>query len=154
MANASIEKSRLLGLSLLTGLWLAGSSVTAGDDSRRASRPSQDQLWRRTVNLVQEGDFQTAQETIAKVTGGGTLTEQVRTWLAEYEASEAERKRLDLEDFEKYVGYAKARVAREEYWRALGWALVALDCAADRDAFLASTWLQDLVNISLEKAGK
>ena len=154
MANASIEKSRLLGLSLLTGLWLAGSSVTAGDDSRRASRPSQDQLWRRTVNLVQEGDFQTAQETIAKVTGGGTLTEQVRTWLAEYEASEAERKRLDLEDFEKYVGYAKARVAREEYWRALGWALVASDCAADRDAFLASAWLQDLVNVSLEKAGK
>ena len=55
-------------------------------------------------------------------------------------------------DFDKYVGYAKARIEREEYREVLNWALAAQDCASDRQAFLTNDWLTELVDDALAKA--
>ncbi len=137
------------------GAWVGLVVVTlvaTGSAEKPQVASSQDRLWRRTVALVQEGAFDKAEETIARVTAGGPLTERVRAWLEEYEKQQEQRRRLDKEEFDKYVGYAKARVERKEYSLALGWALAALDCTHDREAFLQSEWLQALVGASLEKA--
>ncbi|MFQ5472341.1 MAG: S41 family peptidase, partial [Dehalococcoidia bacterium] len=114
--------------------------------------PTDDGLWRETVAGVSRGDFKGAAGAIRKLHAEGPLVEQVRKWLDEYEAEQEARRAIDREDFERFVGYAKARVERKEYWRALSWATRALDCAADREAFLQTPWLLDLVNASLEKA--
>jgi len=145
------EVVRLVALGCLT---LAMAQGGFGDETRQVSAIAQDRLWRETIDLAKHGHFERATDTIRQVRGGGELIETVRTWLEEYEAKQAARKELDRTDFEKYVGYSKARVERKEYSDALGWALWALDCAEDRDAFLKTDWLHDLVNDSLTAADK
>lgn len=133
---------------------LLAATVGYADDLRQVDASSQDELWRRTINFAVDGDFDAATETIRKVHVGGHLTEQVRTWLEAYEAKQISRKELDRADFEKYVGYAKARIDRKEHLLALSQALKALDCAENREKFLQSGWLQDLVNDSLVAANE
>ena len=128
---------------------LLAATVGYAGDVRQVDAQSQEQLWRRTINFAIDGDFDAATETIKKVHIGGQLTEQVRTWLKDYEAKQTARRELDRADYEKYVGYAKVRIDRKEYRLALTWALAALDCAENRETFLQSDWLQDLVNDSL-----
>lgn len=137
----------LLGCTLL---FLAGAAYA--EDSRQFATLSADQLWRHTVDLASRGDFSEAAGAIQQVHGGGELVETVRSWLDDYKAKQAKRRELDRADFEKYVGYAKARIERKEYPDALRWALAALDCADDRDTFLRSDWLLELVNNSLTAA--
>jgi len=137
-------------LSLLVALSIA--SAAHATDTQVANAREQDDLWRQGIDLVQKGDLARAADRIRGIDTGGRLIDQVRTWLEEYEAKEAKRKELDRADFEKYVGYAKARIERKEYSMALGWALAAADVVEDRDAFLKVDWLQDLVNASLAKA--
>ncbi|UCE61994.1 MAG: hypothetical protein JSU63_09740, partial [Phycisphaerales bacterium] len=79
-----------------------------------------------------------ARDTMQRIPSGGQLTDQVRAWLEEYEAKQAKRREIDKADYEKYVGYAKARIERKEYDRALGWALAAADCIEDRETLLSS----------------
>ncbi len=111
-----------------------------------------DELWRTTLKHATAGDFTKAAETVDQIQGGGRLVEQVRTWLNEHEAKQVARRELNQFDFEKYVGYSKARIERKEYREALGWALSALDCAANREEFLASPWIQGLTNDALAAA--
>ena len=59
---------------------------------------------------------------------------------------------MNQADYEKYVGYAKARIERKEYYNALNWVLMAADVAADRSALESSKWVQDLANASLGKS--
>lgn len=136
----------------LLGLALLASSVTAADVPDRNS--GDDQLWRRTVELVGRGDFGKAAETAEKIDAGGPLTEQVRAWLDEYAASQKERAQLNAEDLEKYIEYAKQRVEREEWAEALSWILAAKDVAEDEEKLLSSDWMQDLVNRALSAATK
>ncbi len=133
---------------------LCGVGIASADNTPHAATLSQDDLWRRTIDLVTHGDFEGATETFKDVRAGGQLTERILAWLEEYEAKQAARRELNRADFEKYVGYAKARIERKEYRDALSWALGALDCAEDREAFLQSDWLLDLVNDSLTAAGE
>lgn len=153
MPHLTGKVAHLLGWTLLIG-WTTGASALATDGGKPVASRNQDRLWRRTVDLVHDGDFQQAHKTIDRVTRGGALTDRVRQWLSEYETSQADRRLLDREDFDKYVGYAKARIEREEYNLALGWALAALDCTTNEKTFLNSGWLQDLTNVSLEAATK
>ncbi|MBI4716432.1 MAG: PDZ domain-containing protein [Planctomycetes bacterium] len=144
------------------GMWrwllLAGLLVPAlhgpafASDSRSTTGTSTDELWRRSLEFVIRGDFQKAAEAIREIAGGGRLTTDVRSWLDAYLEKQAERKRLDQADFEKYVQYAKARVERKEYALALDKALLAADVAEDREAFLKADWLQQLTNDALAKA--
>jgi carboxyl-terminal processing protease len=138
---------------LFIGAMLIGSTGGVyANDTRGLAASTQDELWQQTVSLVKRGAFRDAAETIERIQVGGELTEQVRTWLEEYEVRRAARRALDLADFEKYVGYAKARIDRKEYDLALGWTALALDCAEDRDAVLEQTWIQELVNDALTAA--
>jgi len=121
-----------------------------GPEQTAAAPP--DQLWQKTVDLVQEGAFSQAVESAKKLESTGPIVDKVKTWLEQYQAQQAERRKLDQEDFDKYVGYAKARMERKEFEFALSQALRALDCAADRDAFLKSDWIQQLSNDALEEA--
>ena len=128
------------------------ASAAYATDARQASATTQDELWQRGVDLLGKGDFKGAGETIRKISSGGHITDQVRAWLEKYEAKQDRRRQLDREDFDKYVGYAKARIERQEYRHALDWTLFAADCAEDREAFLNSPWLHQLVNDALAAA--
>lgn len=115
--------------------------------------PPQDEIWRKSLELAAKGDFKGANEAISQLPPkDGKITEQVRSWLTEYQAKHKARQELNQADFEKYVGYAKARIERKEYDKALDWANFASDVAADKEALLQSDWMRDLVNKSLERA--
>lgn len=108
---------------------------------------------RKSLEHMSSGDFQSAAKAIDGA-AANALTAQISDWLSEYEAKQKERKKLDRADLEKYIGYAKARIERKEYSRALGWALAALDCADDRDAFLDSDWVVQLSKDALSAANE
>jgi len=138
-------------LTILLGAWLVTGSFAQGADTQGTTAAKPDELWRRGIELVSKGDFQHAAETVQQIPGGGFM-DRIRTWLGEYQTKQSARKDMDRADFEKYVGYAKARIERKEYAFALDKALLAADVAEDREAFLRQDWLQTLVNDSLAKA--
>jgi len=131
---------------------LAVSVSASASDTRQASAVSPEALWRRTVDHVARGEFEQATDAVRKIDAGDEITTRVRAWLEDFRAKQGARRELDRADFEKYVGYAKARIEREEYRYALRWLVDAADCAADRDALLKSEWVQDLVNKALAAA--
>ncbi len=117
--------------------------------------PPQDELWRKSLELAAKGDFKGANDAIVQLQSkDGKITEKVRGWLSEYQAKQNTRTELDKADFERYVGYAKARIERKEYDKALDWANLAADVSSNKDAMLQSDWMRDLVNKSLEKAAE
>ncbi|UCE62277.1 MAG: PDZ domain-containing protein [Phycisphaerales bacterium] len=131
---------------------LFAGSMAAAEDTRQASAVKSDELWRQGVQLVEKGEFKLARDTMQRIPAGRQLTDQVRAWLEEYEAKQAERREIDRADYEKYVGYAKARIERKEYDKALGWALAAADCIEDRETLLSSDWMTELVELSIKAA--
>ena len=142
------------GWALVASLLVGMGGLAYADDTRQATSRTVDELWRRSVDLVGTGDFSRATTTIKKVPPGTGFTDKVRVWLEEYENKQAARKEMDRADFEKYVRYAKERIDRKEYTLALDRAFLAADVTEDRDAFLQSEWLQELVNDALVKANE
>jgi carboxyl-terminal processing protease len=139
--------------------WLAGfvivlgtPGLTARGDSPAESLQSSGDPWQRSIDLVREGKFDDASASIDQLRGEGRLVEQLRTWLSEYREKQKARKEMDQVEFDRYVGFAKARIERGEHIAALDWAWKARDVAADQAEFLKSEWLQKLVNDSLTKA--
>ncbi len=122
--------------------------VFAGD-SQTAAAVQPDELWRKSLQQIDKGEFQSAVDTVREIQSGGQLIDRVRNWLDEYQTKLAARRDADRLEFEKYVGYAKARIERKEYALALDKSLLASDVAADRAEFLKSDWLQQLVNDAL-----
>ncbi len=151
MQRKSFRADRLkLWTVLLAGCLLAGSIAFASDaQGPVAVKP--DELWRKGVEQVCKGDFARAAETVQQIPAC-SFTDQVRTWLGEYQTKQTARKEMNRAEFEKYVGYAKARIERKEYALAIDKTLLAADVAEDREAFLRSDWVQQLVNDSLAKA--
>ena len=137
---------------LAASFFFIAGGLALANDTRHASTATSDELWRRSINLVGQGDFDRAVETIRRVPSGTGLTDKVRTWLEGYEAKQAARREANRADFEKYVRYAKERIERKEYTLALDKAYLAADVAKDREAFLQSDWLQQLVKDALAKA--
>jgi hypothetical protein len=95
---------------ILFGAWLVAGSFAYGAETQGAAAAKPDELWRRGIDLVSKGDFQHAAETVQRIPGGGRFMDRIRTWLSEYETKQSARKEMDRADFEKYVGYAKARI--------------------------------------------
>lgn len=112
-----------------------------------------DDLWRKSLNLALQGDFKGAGEAIHQLKDG-KLIDEVRGWLDEYQTKQAARRELDRADFDKYVGYAKARIERREFAKALDQAILAHDVAENKDAMLSSDWMRDLVNKALDEAAE
>ncbi len=129
------------------GILAMSSSLFA----RSPGDSSKDDLWRKSLNLALEGDFKGADKAIHQL-DDGKLIDEVRGWLDDYQTQQAARRELDRADFEKYVGYAKARIERKEFAKALDQAILAHDVADDKDAMLAGDWMRELVNKSLEEA--
>lgn len=152
MERRTHRAARWLGQVAMLVAALGLTTFARADQAKQANSLNQDELWRRSVELVGKGEFESAAATIRKITGGGVLTERVRGWLESYEAQQERRRELDRKDFELYRRYAKERIERKEYARALDQTLKALDVASDRDAFLQTDWVLELVNASLEKA--
>ena len=138
-------------LTILFGAWLVAGQFAHGADTQGAVAAKPDELWRRGIELVSKGDFKHAAEMVQQIPGGGFM-DRIRTWLGEYQTKQSARKEMDRADFEKFVGYAKARIERKEYALALDKSLLAADVSEDREAFLRSDWLQQLANDSLAKA--
>lgn len=151
MQLKSFRADRLGLWIVLFGAWLVAGSFAYSAETQGTVTAKANELWRRGIEQVSKGDFQHAAETVQQIPGGGFM-ERIRTWLGEYQAKQAARKEMDRADFERYVGYAKARIERKEYALALDKALLASDVAENREAFLRSDWLQQLVNDSLAKA--
>ncbi len=152
MRRWSHQASRRTGCFVIAGAMLLASGIAVAADTRQASASTLDELWQRGVDLVGRGDFEGATDAIKKIPPNGGLTDRVRVWLEEHETRQAARRELDRADLEKYVGYAQERIARKEYNLALEWALAAADCATDREAFLKSAWLEQLVSDALATA--
>lgn len=148
------SRKRLIEIASLPLLALALLAAPALAADVRDRNAGDDQLWRRTVELVRRGDFDKAAETAGKIDAEGPLTEQVRAWLDEYTESQQERAKLNAEDLDKYTNYIKQRVEREEWAEALSWVLAAKDVAEDEEKLLSSDWMQDLVNRALSAATK
>jgi len=137
----------MFGLALLLG------GVVHANDARQASLTTQDDLWHKSVDLIGRGEFDSASDVISRVTAGGDVSEQVRKWLDEYRDQQEMRKRLARADFEKYIGYSKARIERKEYTEALEWVSRAADVSEDRETFLGQGgWIERLVTDSLAHA--
>jgi len=133
----------------------AAAPVPAGEATQtQTAHASQDALWQHGLELAEHGDFDGAAKQIDKIDTPTALTEQVATWLADYEKEQKQRKEMNKADYDKYVGYAKARIERKEFEDALSWVILAADVAADRSALESSKWVQDLANASLEEAAK
>ena len=153
MERLSERIGRWLGFGVLVLALVAAPSAARPPDPL-PSKSESPNVWGKTVDLVTHGEFKAAAEALAKADAAGPQFEQVRSWLDAYEKQQAERRALDQADFDKYVGYAKARIDREEFRLALSWALAAMDCTQDRGAFLEDQWLLDLVNAALTEADK
>jgi len=156
MLRASQGIVKAVGLSLCIGVVFGGASFGfAGETTQtQTAHLSQDALWQRGLELAEHGDFDGAAKHIQKLEVPTALTAQVAEWLTEYEKTQEKRKEMDKADYEKYVGYAQARIERKEYDEALNWTLAAADVAADRSALESSKWVQDLANASLEEAAR
>jgi len=151
MQSMSFRADRSGLLTILFGTWLVTGSFALDADTKGAVSANPDELWRRGIELVSKGDFQHAAETVQQIPSGGFM-DRIRTWLNEYQTKQTTRKEMDRADFEKYVGYAKARIERKEYALALDKALLAADVSENREEFLRQEWLQNLVNDALVKA--
>lgn len=156
MKRIPIRPRRLPALlaTLILATAMTPAMLLAVGPEPQATAAASDQLWRRTIDLVRDGEFSKAADAAKKLDASSDVVDKVRTWLEQFQTQQAERKAFDQQDFEKYVGYAKARIERKEYELALSWALRALDCASDRDAFLKSDWIQQLANESLDATRK
>ena len=139
---------RILGVALV----LLGPVLVLAGDKSPAATASRSVLWQKSAELVAEGEFSGATDAIRQIAPGSELVGEVRAWLEEYEAKQIKRRALDREDFDKFVGYAKARIERKEYAKALDHVFRAKEVAEDRDALLESDWLLQLVGKALEKA--
>ena len=144
----------LAGLALVGWALLAGVSVRATDSMIHQAAVTADDFWQQTIDLVQRGDFGAAEEAIQQVKHGGQVTEQLRTWLGEYQAKQHARKEMDRVEFERYVRYARERVERKEWTLALDKVLLAADVTEDREALLQTSWLHGLVDEALMHADK
>ncbi len=154
MRRSHRSAGRMFRGTVLAWVAVATTSAVHSVDAPRADARSMEQSWRQTLDRATQGDFSGATDAIREVQEGHALTDQVRSWLEEYEAQQAARRSMDSADFQKYLGYAEARIERDEYSLALGWTLAAQDTAEDPEEFLKQSWLQDLVNDSLEAAAK
>ncbi len=153
MPRVMLPTGRKLSHWVLTAaLFLALPGWVHATDTRLGSSATPDQHWRRSVELVTRGQFEKAADELKQIADSSQFTTTVRSWLDDYLTKQAERRALDLADFEKYVGYSKERIERKEYALALDWAIMASDVAQDREAFLKSEWLLALVHDSLAKA--
>ncbi len=146
MQRMSDQVGRWSRWTLLTWMLLALVPSALADRSADTARATPESLWKETISKVTKGDFAGATDAIRALHSGDELTQQVQAWLEEHEAKEAARREIDQADLERFIGYAKARIERKEYWRALDQALAALDCAHDQETFLQSAWLLDLAN--------
>jgi carboxyl-terminal processing protease len=148
------ESLQRIGRTFFSTLMLAGILIgpARATEVRQAARSTDDELWRKTVNLVGAGDFGSASDAIRQIKPGVPLTDQVRAWLDAYAGKQKARRELNREDYDKYVAYARQRIERKEFVDALGWLRWAVDVAEDRDALLSGKWVQELVNNSLASA--
>jgi carboxyl-terminal processing protease len=140
-----IAFSRFVLAALLLGFTAASPAAA---DSRQASAAT-DQLWRQGLDLVHSGDFDSAEKVLGELPARSQLTTQVRKWIDEYQAKQRDRKELDRKEFDRYVGYAKQRIERKEWDKALAQVLLAADVADDRDKFVSVSWVRKLVSDSL-----
>jgi len=135
---------------LIFGLVLAPAE--AGHSANAGDRGLRDPHLTRSINLVRAGDFDAAAKELEGLEHAEGVTAKVRDWLLEFKALQDQRRELDREDFEKYEGYAKARIEREEYRHALPWIRRAAGVAENKDAFLSSDWVRRLVASAMKEA--
>jgi len=109
--------SRVIRTSFVTAFLIAltcPSAAFARDDrAQKSGGVARAKLWHDAVVHVNRGEFTDATATLRQVRDRTKLTNQVLEWLETFEKSEAERRKADAADLEKYVRYAKERMERK-----------------------------------------
>ncbi len=152
MAQLPSLRRRMSGLWLVAALLLTGP-VRAGDVQNVRTAASTDPA-QRAIRLIEAGEFDKAAKAVEAAETRTDMVRRVAEWLADYQKEQAERLAANKADLDKYIGYAKQRYERREFRDALGWAMAGADVAEDREAYLRSPWLQELVKSSLAEAEK
>ncbi len=152
MNNAS---ARANGLRLLSAwvLALALLPCSGWADDRSPLGPSGADAWDRMLKLVRGGEFDAARD-LSRSLPEGVISEQVRGWLSDYSTEQAERDRLNKEDYEKYVRYAHERIERKEFDSALRWAIQASDNLDTPAAILQEPWVASLVSAAMDEGAR
>lgn len=141
--------SFLATLGLLIG-WTVAPALA--DDTKGRPAQARDPRLARSIDLVRAGNFDRAAELADDLETDDGIAGKVRDWLVEYKQIQEERRAFNRQDFEKYVGYAKARIEREEFGQALRWVSRAADVAENKDELLGSDWVRKLVADTLNEA--
>ncbi|HEY3243780.1 MAG TPA: S41 family peptidase [Phycisphaerae bacterium] len=141
---------RTLFLAVLTLSVVA--RLPAADD---ASSANVNDIWKRSVALVEKGQFSSATDLISRVADSYPLLERAAGWLDQFRQLEQKRSELAAADYAKYVGWTQQRLAKgdtKDVRIALNWARAALDNAGNRRDVLDAEWMQDLRRAALDKA--
>jgi len=138
-------------LLVIVAVAIPWSTAIAARSSTAAGSISDGQL-QRALDLIHDGQFSAAADTLEHLDASVGEVERIRGWLKDFLARQDARKQLDRAEFETYVGYAKTRIERKEWTLALDKTWLAADVSADRDAFLQDGWVRELVKESLSHA--
>ncbi|MEK6676216.1 MAG: S41 family peptidase [Planctomycetota bacterium] len=139
---------------LLVGACLGQGAALLADTTQVARSVATDETWRKSIDLITHGSFDAAASALNQATNGAILSDQLRGWLRDYKTKQEARVESDRVEFEQYVGYAKARVERKEWVLALDKAWLASDVAQNREEFLKTDWVQQLIQNSITYASE
>lgn len=109
-----------------------------------------DRAWSDAVNLVREGDFVTARDRIARVSG--PLGRRVAGWLDEQIEFNQSRAQMTQADYDKYVADAQKWQHQGNIEKALDYALRAYSNTSDHDGFRREAWLAEIRDDAMVKA--
>lgn len=118
----------------LAWILLAFSTAVAA-----AAEPQKsEQLWQDGLAAVSRGQFKQAFEAIdrfSKEHPDNKDSEQIHTWLQSFQALQQERESLTRTDYEKYLGWVKEHIEKEQWPKASDDLYRAFLSCADPDAF-------------------
>ncbi|RJP39570.1 MAG: S41 family peptidase [Phycisphaerales bacterium] len=151
----SFTSARATGLRRLS-VWVLALVILPGpgraDERSPLDAPAGD-AWDRMLKLVRGGEFDAARD-LSRSLPDGAVSDHVRQWLAEYSNQQAERERLNREDYDKYVRYAHERIERKEYELALRWAIQASDNLQTPAAILQEPWVVSLISAAMDEGAR
>ena len=111
-------------------------------------------VWSQTVRLIESGQFDAAAAHLNDLEEFGPQGHQVADWLRDLQEMQKSRQEMTRADREKYVSWAKEQHAKGNLGNAIWCATQALKNSADKDAFRAEPWLNELYADALARAAR
>ena len=126
----------------------------AGGEERQVAVASTPDALRESVSLIQNGRFEAASSRLAPVAGTDPAAAKLSKWLDSWNEQVQMRAELTQADYDKYVEWAKKYHAKQEYFKALDYAVRALQNAVNKEAFRQDIWVAALIRDAMTKGGE